>query len=221
VDGIPALGALVDPVRRSAYEAVIAAARPVGRDDIAATLGIGRTLAAFHLDKLVAAGLLAVSFQRPPGRTGPGAGRPTKLYRRAEGDIAVSVPPRAYETVAHVLAEAAESVRADAAVVAAARRRGEALGATAGPDVLATLAEQGYEPRSDGSVIRLGNCPFRTLAAGFPPLICGMNLALIEALVEAAGWPCTAQLDPEATGCCVKIRVTGLFPADQRESDRS
>ncbi|HEU5110747.1 MAG TPA: winged helix-turn-helix domain-containing protein, partial [Micromonosporaceae bacterium] len=87
--GLDALSVLADPVRRSAYRAVADATAPVGRDDVAAALGIGRTLAAHHLDRLVDAGLLAVSYARRTGRTGPGAGRPAKLYSRAPGEHAV------------------------------------------------------------------------------------------------------------------------------------
>ena len=66
----------------------------MGRDDAAAALGISRELAAFHLDRLVEGGLLETEYRRLTGRTGPGAGRPAKLYRRVAGDVAVSLPPR-------------------------------------------------------------------------------------------------------------------------------
>ena len=103
---LEALALLTDPVRRSAYQVVAdAGGEPVGRDEVAAALGVGRTLAAFHLDKLVDAGLLEASFARRTGRSGPGAGRPAKLYRRAAGEHVVSVPPRAYLSAAELLAE--------------------------------------------------------------------------------------------------------------------
>jgi predicted ArsR family transcriptional regulator len=78
---------LADPVRRSLYSHVAAQPEPVGRDAAAATAGISRSLAAFHLDRLVEAGLLAVTYRRLSGRTGPGAGRPAKLYARAPRDV--------------------------------------------------------------------------------------------------------------------------------------
>src|SRR5512138_1648107 len=105
--GITALGALADETRRAAYRAVIEhGGEPVGREEVAAALEVGRTLAAFHLDKLVDAGLLEVSFARRTARTGPGAGRTAKLYRATAQEHAVSVPPRAYRTAARLLAEA-------------------------------------------------------------------------------------------------------------------
>ena len=107
--GLAALAALTDGVRRAAYRAVLAAGTgPVGRDEVAEALGVGRTLAAFHLDKLVDAGLLEVSYARRTGRTGPGAGRPAKLYRASATEHAVSVPPRDYRTAAELLAESVE-----------------------------------------------------------------------------------------------------------------
>jgi predicted ArsR family transcriptional regulator len=114
VDDLDALSLLTDSVRRAAYDAVVASASPVGRDEIAAALGVGRTLAAFHLDKLVDAGLLEASFARRTGKSGPGAGRPAKLYHRAAAERAVSVPPRTYGSAAELLAEALERSGGDA-----------------------------------------------------------------------------------------------------------
>lgn len=196
-----ALSLLTDPVRRAAYDAVVASASPVGRDEVAAALGVGRTLAAFHLDKLVEAGLLEASFARRTGKSGPGAGRPAKLYHRAAVERAVSVPPRSYASAAELLAEAIERSGADAALFEVARRRGRAD--AAGSDVVALLARKGYAPEVDGGEVRLRNCPFHRLAEQFPPLVCGMNLALVEGLVEGTGW--CARLDPAAGDCCVRL----------------
>jgi predicted ArsR family transcriptional regulator len=103
----------------------------VGRDEAAATVGIGRALAVYHLDKLVESGLLAATYQRPAGRTGPGAGRPAKLYARADREFTVTVPPRSYELAARLLVQAVEaddSGRSRAALGQAARRLGAELG---------------------------------------------------------------------------------------------
>src|SRR5215472_9171327 len=93
---LESLSCLDDQVRRRLY-AVVSKAEPVGRDDAARAAGIGRALAAYHLDKLVEAGLLTATYQRLGGRTGPGAGRPAKLYARSDREFAVSVPPPEYE----------------------------------------------------------------------------------------------------------------------------
>src|SRR5512141_785493 len=103
VNGIAALG---EPVRRSLYKYVVGEPGPVSRDQAAAGAGVARHTAKFHLDKLVDDGLLEVEFSRPPGRRGPGAGRPTKFYRRAAREVAVSLPERHYELAGRLLAQA-------------------------------------------------------------------------------------------------------------------
>jgi predicted ArsR family transcriptional regulator len=215
VVAVEAIGLLHEPVRRAVYEYTVAQAEPVGRDDVAAGVGIGRPLAAFHLDKLAAAGLLAVSYARRTGRTGPGSGRPAKLYRRAPGEVSVSVPPREYGTLAAILAEAAEIVGADAAAHEAAYRygvrRGKEAAATAaettgGGDVVALLGALGYEPVPDGAEVRLRNCPYGAVAHAFPPLVCGANLSLVRGLLAGLGLPeDTAGLAPRRDGCCVAL----------------
>ena len=113
---LDAVASLADRVRRQAYEVVADRAGAVGRDEVAEALGVGRTLAAFHLDKLVAAGLLEVSYARRSGKSGPGAGRPAKLYHLAAAEHAVSVPPRAYRAAAELLAEALKTAEAVASM---------------------------------------------------------------------------------------------------------
>ena len=103
IAGIAALG---EPVRRALYFYVVDRGGAVSRDQAARGTGVSRALAAFHLDKLVAAGLLATEFRRLTGRSGPGAGRPAKLYRRSEEQLAVSLPPRSYALAAELFAEA-------------------------------------------------------------------------------------------------------------------
>ena len=59
---LDAIGALREPVRRAVYEFAAGQPQPVSRNEVAEALGIGRTLAAFHLDKLTEAGLLDTSY---------------------------------------------------------------------------------------------------------------------------------------------------------------
>ena len=130
MDPLGALSSLGDDTRRRVYEHVAEQSGPVSREEVAAATGIGRTLAAYHLDRLAKEGLLAISHQRRTGRSGPGAGRPAKLYARSEREVAVSVPPRDYHLAARLLADAAA---ADAegqtrlALSAAAERLGHEL----------------------------------------------------------------------------------------------
>lgn len=195
-----ALAALADPRRRAVYEHVAAAGGPVGRDEVAAALDIGRNLAAHHLDRLAGAGLLDVSFARRSGRAGPGAGRPSKLYRRSAAEHGVSLPPRGYRVLAEVFADAVEEAGAELALYAAARRQGARL---AGEDAPAeeVLRRLGYEPYTDGDVWRLRNCPFDGVARTHPGTVCGANLALLEGALGAGG----VRIDPRADGCCVVV----------------
>ncbi len=130
-DPVVAVGLLDEPVRRRVYEWVVAAGRPVARDEVAAGVGIGRPLAAFHLDRLAEGGLLEVEYRRRTGRSGPGAGRPAKFYRRSAGEIRVSLPERRYELMAELFASAVEA-RAEIVppeeLVAAARAGGYEIG---------------------------------------------------------------------------------------------
>ncbi|GII61226.1 ArsR family transcriptional regulator [Sphaerisporangium krabiense] len=201
-DDLDALGALRDPVRRALYDYVAGRDHEVGRDEAAGGAGVGRTLAAFHLDKLVEAGLLDAGFRRLTGRTGPGSGRPAKVYRRSRREHQVSVPPRDYRTLALVLAEAVEELGGEEAAEAAARRAGERAKA---PGLREALRERGYEPYDDdGGAIRLRNCPFHVIAEDRPVLVCAMNLALCEGLVAAVGEEDLApRLDARPGECCV------------------
>jgi predicted ArsR family transcriptional regulator len=228
--GLSAVSSLDDPVRGRLYQVVAGRDRPVGRDEAAAAAGVGRPLAAYHLDKLVELGLLTASYQRPEGRGGPGAGRPAKVYARSGREFAVSVPPREYELAARLLATAVEadgSRTSRAALHRAARRcgadlgrRSQAVGAAraagpgqaaqaAGPGqaVQAVLREHGFEPWQDqDGAVRLRNCPFHGLTADHPELVCRMNLALIEGLVDGLGaGGMRPGLSPGAGGCCVVI----------------
>ena len=204
------LASLDDPVRRRLYEYVSDAGRPVSREEAAEAAGITRTLAAYHLDKLAGAGLLATTYRRPAGRAGPGAGRPAKLYQQAERELAVSVPPREYELLARLLAEAAESDttgRVRSTLNGVARSVGRRAGTETGGDLAGALRGCGYQPHAtpDGG-IELRNCPFHRLAQEHRDLVCGLNLALIDGLISGSARPrARAVLSPAPGRCCVLV----------------
>jgi predicted ArsR family transcriptional regulator len=211
VTALAGLATLDEPVRRRLYEYVSEAGRPVSREEAAGAAGITRTLAAYHLDKLAEAGLLATTYQRPAGRAGPGAGRPAKLYRRAEQELAVSVPPRAYELLARLLAEAAESDQTGSVrrtLNGVAHDVGRQLGTEADGDLLAALRDCGYQPRADSDGdIELRNCPFHRLAQEHRDLVCGLNLGLVEGMITGSSQPrARALLAPSPDRCCVVVR---------------
>jgi predicted ArsR family transcriptional regulator len=214
------LAALAEPVRRRLYEYVAAQPAAVDRDEAAGGLGIGRPLAAFHLDRLVQAGLLEVEYHRRSGRSGPGAGRPAKFYRRPAGrDIEVSLPPRRYGLVAEILATGIERSDDDGVrdrVLDAARDEGERLAAAAGSatgrdGLLGALRASGYEPIENvPGVIRLRNCPFDSLVEQHRELTCSMNLALLSSLAEGVtSGSVSAEARPAAGSCCVAFVEAG------------
>lgn len=219
---LAALAALNEPLRHRLYRHVASHASPVSRDDASGALGIPRSVAAFHLDKLAKLGLLEIEYHRPPGRDGPGAGRPAKFYRRAAGEIAMSVPERRYDLAARLLAQAVESALDPSVPIAealrtAARDYGHTIGARFDPAARRSrrrllarladlLAEHGYEPRVGNDRVTLANCPFQMLAEDHRGLVCGMNHDLIEGVLEAAGiTEVDARLDPAPGRCCVAL----------------
>ena len=117
------LGALADPVRRALYRFVADQPGAVSRDQAADGIDVPRHTAKFHLDRLVDEGLLVTEFRRLTGRSGPGAGRPAKLYRRSRKEVAVSLPSRRYDLAGDVLADAVERSLGGTAMDVAVRER--------------------------------------------------------------------------------------------------
>ncbi len=219
---ISAVAALDEPTRRRLYDYVVRQPEPVSRDDAVAALELPRTTAAFHLDRLVDEGLLDVVYQRLTGRTGPGAGRPAKLYRRSDQHVAVSLPQRRYDLAGRLLSSALEhaersgdSPRAvlDQRAYQMGKELGDTARSTAGdPDtrqtVLGVLEAYGFEPRIEGGDVTLGNCPFHALAQDYTALVCGMNLRLLDGLLDGlATTGLTAHLDPAPPRCCVRLQA--------------
>jgi predicted ArsR family transcriptional regulator len=219
-----ALAALAERTRRALYEHVRRAGGPgVSRDQAAAAIGISRSLAAFHLDKLVDAGLLSADYVAPEPR---GRGRAPKVYRIADREIDLSLPGRRYDLMGEILAEAIDAappaeghtgaptdVR-DAAL-RAAYRRGRAEGDTeqrSGGRLERLLERLGFEPEAPGSpdqagiLVRLRNCPFQRLAVRHTELICGINQAFISGILHGLGATAVkAELAPAPDFCCVRI----------------
>jgi predicted ArsR family transcriptional regulator len=224
---IAAVAALDQPLRRELYGLLAEASGWTTRDAAAAALGIPRSVAAFHLDKLADAGVVEVRYERVGGRTGPGAGRPSKLYRPAQDEVVASVPDRHYDLAGSLLATAvAESANTGAPVReclrVAARTSGLQIGegvriaggTTAEDDrraeVIGVLAGHGYEPLIGADdEIALANCPFHRLAEQQRELVCGMNLDFLDGVLDGIGADdhLTARLDPAPGYCCVRIVV--------------
>ncbi|GAA4377977.1 helix-turn-helix transcriptional regulator [Agromyces bauzanensis] len=207
---LSAVSALADPLRRRAYEVVARSLEPLGHDAVATTLGIPRSTAAFHLNRLAAEGLLDVEFRRLGERIGPGQGRPAKVYRRTDADLAVQLPRRLYEVAGRIMAGAiADAADGEAPVMDSMRVVAATTGARlagASADLDEALARLGMEPMADGPDLVLGTCPFHGLARENPAIVCALNHALVCGMAQAVGDdPDRVRLDPGAGRCCVRI----------------
>jgi predicted ArsR family transcriptional regulator len=220
-----AVAMLDDQSRRSIYAVVAAAGRPVTRAHVAQTVGISTKLAAFHLDKLVRAGLLVA--RTDPGRTPGTRGRSPKVYERSSNDVAVTLPARRPADLAEMLAEAVTTTALDETAHAAAMRvadqRGCELGATTRTQVRgarigaeralalgeAVLRDRGFEPaREAPTTLTLRNCPYRRVAAAAPELVCHMNQRFLAGFLAGLGADnVNAQLVARDGGCCVELRA--------------
>jgi predicted ArsR family transcriptional regulator len=208
------VAALVDPVRRSLYEHVRREGRPVTREEAAQAIDISRGLAAFHLDKLVEVGMLRARYEAPTEQP-RGRGRTPKVYETTGDDLALTVPPRRYELIATILADAVATGSTDAA--SAAREQAAGMGRAIGSGAnhtgrivdraMRALSELGYEPRREDSDIVMDNCPFHPLADRHTALVCGMNVDFVAGLLAGLGCePMRGELQPRPGGCCVRIR---------------
>ncbi|HET6826175.1 MAG TPA: helix-turn-helix domain-containing protein [Amnibacterium sp.] len=211
-----AAGAATEPTARALFDLVSRSTTPIGRDAAAAALGIPRATAAFHLDKLVEAGLLTAEFRRLSGRTGPGAGRPAKLYQRAGLEVTVSLPERRYDLAGDLLSTAIEEAGSDPiadSIERVAARRGRGIGADAGT-LDAALESIGYQPVEEQGTTRLYNCPFHRLATSHTETICRLNVALVQGMAEGCGDdPDRVRFAPGSARCCVRIDPADQAPA--------
>ena len=210
-EDLAAVASIADPQRRALLEFVSRQGGSVGRDEAAAALGIARGTAAFHLDRLVDAGLLDTEFQRRTGKSGPGAGRPAKLYRRSAGEVVVSVPERHYDLAAELLSRAVEESDVTGDPIRPTLERvsteiGRELGSAAGSmdEALHTL---GYGPVDDGlGGVSLSNCPFHRVARNHTATICGANAALLQGVAEGVDeHERRVAFEPREGYCCVRL----------------
>lgn len=218
VRDVSAIAALDEPTRRRLYDHVVRQPSPVSRDEAAAALGLPRRTVAFHLDRLADESLLDVAYERRSGRSGPGAGRPAKLYRRSAKQIAVNLPDRRYELAGRLLAQAVEESDATGEPVRKVlHRKAEELGTRLGEqnqtNVFDLLEQYGFEPRHEDDAILLANCPFHALAREHTQTVCGMNLHLLRGVLNGLDAEIEACLAPSPGRCCVRLHRLPDQPA--------
>lgn len=214
------IAALADPTRRALYDYVVAKGEPVGREQAAQDLGLAGHNVNFHLDRLVEEGLLEVEYRRLSGKTGPGAGRPSKLYRRAAREFSVSLPPRRYDLVGEILAAAITEAAQGGDLAAAVKHEAHDAGAKASlvedpspagdsaERISEVLGRQGFEPDVDGHTMYLRNCPFDSLAHKHAELVCGLNVDYVQGVLDGIGCSgAKACLDPAPGRCCVSVEL--------------
>ena len=208
--------ALEEPRRRAIYDYVRASRWPVTREDVADGVDISRALAAFHLERLVEAGLLEVVAAR--AADSPRGGRPPKQYRAiSDVEVLTSIPPRRYHVAGEILVRAIAAADDKGRVRAAANELAGALGEEVGEplthrrarveEVAERLAELGYEPVVEDDEIILANCPFHALAVAERHVTCELNHAFLQGVLRAySPTKFRADLCPAEGRCCVVVK---------------
>ena len=120
------------------------------------------------------------------------------------------MPPRAYELLARLLAEAIESDstgKVRATLNEGALDLGRQVGSASDGDLAGVLRACGYQPHADSEgVLELRNCPFHRLAQDHQPLVCGLNLGLIQGIITGTSHPrARPVLSPRPGRCCVIV----------------
>lgn len=228
VSSLTAVAALSDESRRRMYEFIRRARHLVSRDEAAASIGISRKLAAFHLDKLVEVGLLRATCA-PVGESRK-VGRRPKVYEPTDATVRISIPDRQHDVLAEILLDAvlgqAGDESAQHAALRVAGQRGADLGAAERERVrpgrlsaerALTLTEDvltryGFEPNREAPTrVWLRNCPFHPLVARAPELICGINHAFLTGfLTGLQATTVQAVLAPQARHCCVQLCASSV-----------
>jgi predicted ArsR family transcriptional regulator len=150
----------------------------------------------------------------------------------------VSLPPRQYALAAELLARAVEASQPGGSGETAediAHDHGRVMGATARRELPArpsaaarravfrdVLARLGYQPVDEDGATHLRNCPFHVLADAHRPLVCGMNQAFLQGVLEGLEHrDLEARLDPRQDRCCVVVATAAHASADDRPADQA
>ena len=217
-----------DPTRRALYRLVAEAADPLSAGEAAELVGVHRTVARAHLQRLAEIGLLQVRSRR-----GARGGRPAKVYVVAPEPLVAALPPRRYERLAALLVSALKRSTSDEAeAVAAAGAVGWQFGreevgrlsvaGTAGwdesggqlrltaPVAQRWLDDNGYRATvldASSVDICLRNCVFRELAAAEPLLVCALDRGILRGLFAVPESAVTLMSSIAAGDDCCRLQL--------------
>ncbi len=220
-DDLLAIAMLAEPLRQRLYIYLRERHEPVGREDAARSVGISVKLAAFHLDRMAEAGLLDVDYRRLSGRVGPGAGRPAKVYSISAREFSVVIPQTRYALAASMMASALSGDYPAGDGAQALQKVAESVGDRIGTDIRALarskrarreavqrqLEQLGFEPQlQESGAMVLRNCIFSELSSSHRELVCSMNAALVQGMLEGAHLrTLSVEGGGTAPSCCVRI----------------
>lgn len=203
-----AVSALQDPTRRRILLDFYVHQPERTTAEVAAAVGIHRTVAHAHLERLVALGYLISSQRRGT------AGKPAKLYRITERQIELSYPIRRFARLAVLLAHA---LHESPDGIGVAREAGRSHGASmvtkpahSPESVLRELIPLGAEyVMSDGDVVAR-NCIFRQACQQAQDIVCELHAGILEGAFRKAGLDLRTEAyrNYEEKGCAYRV-LTG------------
>ena len=195
-DALESVSALAEPNRRALYDFVVEQQDWVSREQAAEAIGLRRGIAAHHLDRLAEDGLLDTDYQRLTGRTGPGAGRPAKMYRRSRAEIDVSLPPRRYDLAGKLLSVAADRSSLDGTpIITAVGDSARAAGREIGQHALDRLARDASNiPNGDAHGAVPSEMPDGTTQAASGQTPCAAKRRVLMEELQRTGYePATCE----------------------------
>jgi predicted ArsR family transcriptional regulator len=190
-----------DPTRREIYLFVRDAESGVTASEVAERFELHSNVARHHLEKLTSGGYLTVEIARADSGARP-AGRPSKRYRAADVDHALSLPLRHDDILASLLASALDALGSEQAEELAndvGYRYGRVLAdrmepgdghrsvRTAISAVADALTAHGFaahtEARGDQLAIVSECCPFGETAQQYPHVVCALDRGMIRGML--------------------------------------
>jgi predicted ArsR family transcriptional regulator len=175
-------------------------------DDVAKAMGIHRTVAHGHLERLLALGYLSSGQRR--GKYG----KPAKLYWLAGPQIDFSYPVRRFARLASLLADSMQKRGPDG--IREAREAGRLYGAALASKransrqaVLRQLAPLGAEYALIDHEVVARNCIFREACAVAEGVVCELHAGLLEGAFQQAGLSVRTEAfaDYEQQGCRYRL----------------